>query len=529
MGKYPYFPKVKTEWSKQQTFDGITIKEVTTPSENPPANYMKIYFKADGKLYKLNSSGAETVSNSTVSAITQALLDAKANINNPSFTGVVTIPNIANLETAVTANTAKVGITSGQASAITANTAKVGITSGQASNITTNNDKVGITSGQTNAIIANTAKVGITSGQASAITANTAKVGITSGQANAITANTAKVSLDDNSVTLAKLAHGTAGTYLGFNDSTGVPEEKTVSAGGGMGVLSYDTTIGNHTYATTATSVDTGTTYTATYSNESGGFAGNIGSGSNGSQAYWQSYVKRGDLSPSAPVTITDVAFQARTYWSGNTFSYVRLVFKDASGNGVGSFQTGTVWKNSNWTSHSWSGQSAVGATEWGTEYWSQGSSVHIQAVTWGGTAVETRVPTLVNSANGAYWGTVSTVNPALVCDFGSPTRMSQIVIKPVSQDTETIYQLQFSLDASTWVTKRTINKSLLTDGAYNYVRFNPITARYFRLRGSSGASVVSAIEEIKSKNNISDDDYLDTHSHLAISTTDNTLALNGE
>ena len=214
MGKYPYFPKVKTEWSKQQTFDGITIKEVTTPSENPPANYMKIYFKADGKLYKLNSSGAETVSNSTVSAITQALLDAKANINNPSFTGVVTIPNIANLETAVTANTAKVGITSGQASAITANTAKVGITSGQASNITTNNDKVGITSGQTNAIIANTAKVGITSGQASAITANTAKV-----------------SLSDNSVTLAKLAHGTGGKYLGF-DASGVPAEKDVSSGG---------------------------------------------------------------------------------------------------------------------------------------------------------------------------------------------------------------------------------------------------------------------------------------------------------
>ena len=163
MGKYPYFPKVKTEWSKQQTFDGITIKEVTTPSENPPANYMKIYFKADGKLYKLNSSGAETVSNSTVSAITQALLDAKANINNPSFTGVVTIPNIANLETAVTANTAKVGITSGQASAITA--------------------------------------------------------------------NTAKVSLSDNSVTLAKLAHGTGGKYLGF-DASGVPAEKDVSSGG---------------------------------------------------------------------------------------------------------------------------------------------------------------------------------------------------------------------------------------------------------------------------------------------------------
>ena len=43
------------------------------------------------------------------------------------------------------------------------------------------------------AIAANTAKTGITSGQASAITANTAKTGITSGQASAITANTAKV------------------------------------------------------------------------------------------------------------------------------------------------------------------------------------------------------------------------------------------------------------------------------------------------------------------------------------------------
>ena len=230
MGKYPYFPKVNSTWNKEQTFDGITIKEVTTPSENPPANYMKLYFKADGKLYKLNSSGAETVSNSTVSAITQALLDAKANINNPTFTGVVTIPNISNLETAVTANTAKVGITTAQANAITANTAKTGITSGQASAITANTAKTGITSGQASAIVANTAKTGITSGQASAITANTAKTGITSGQASAITANTAKISLTDNSVTLAKLAHGTANKVLGFNGS-GVPSEITVGGG----------------------------------------------------------------------------------------------------------------------------------------------------------------------------------------------------------------------------------------------------------------------------------------------------------
>jgi hypothetical protein len=101
--------------------------------------------------------------------------------------GAITIADIANdavtedklansINTAIAANTAKTGITSGQASAITANTAKTGITSTQA-----------------DAIVANTAKTGITSGQASAITANTAKTGITSGQASAITANTAKV------------------------------------------------------------------------------------------------------------------------------------------------------------------------------------------------------------------------------------------------------------------------------------------------------------------------------------------------
>ena len=94
--------------------------------------------------------------------------------------------------TAISNNTAKTGITSGQAAAIVLNTAKTGITSGQASAITANTAKTGITSSQTNAIVANTAKTGITSGQASAITANTAKTGITSGQASAITANTSK-------------------------------------------------------------------------------------------------------------------------------------------------------------------------------------------------------------------------------------------------------------------------------------------------------------------------------------------------
>ena len=72
----------------------------------------------------------------------------------------VTADKLANaINSAIAANTAKTGITSGQASAITANTAKTGITSGQASAITANTAKTGITTAQANAIVANTAKV----------------------------------------------------------------------------------------------------------------------------------------------------------------------------------------------------------------------------------------------------------------------------------------------------------------------------------------------------------------------------------
>jgi len=44
--------------------------------------------------------------------------------NNPTLTGTIEIPNISNLETAVSTNTGKTGITSGQATAITSNSAK---------------------------------------------------------------------------------------------------------------------------------------------------------------------------------------------------------------------------------------------------------------------------------------------------------------------------------------------------------------------------------------------------------------------
>ncbi len=95
----------------------------------------------------------------------------------------------------VAANTAKVGITSQQATDITTNNAKVGITTQQASDITTNNAKVGITTAQANEIAANTLKVGITTQQASDITANNSKVSMVLG-------TTAGTALEGNTTTI---------------------------------------------------------------------------------------------------------------------------------------------------------------------------------------------------------------------------------------------------------------------------------------------------------------------------------------
>jgi len=130
----------------------------------------------------------------------------------------------------VTANTSKVGITSGQASDITSNNNKVGITSAQASDITNNNSKISYT--DASAVALNTAKVGITTQQSnditsnnskisytdsSAVALNTAKVGITTQQSSDITTNNSKISFD--SASSSKLAGISAGAEVNAVDS----------------------------------------------------------------------------------------------------------------------------------------------------------------------------------------------------------------------------------------------------------------------------------------------------------------------
>ena len=81
---------------------------------------------------------------------------------------------------------------------------------------------------------------------------------------------------------------------------------------------------------------------------------------------------------------------------------------------------------------------------------------------------------------------------------------------------------------APDWVTQRTITTSNLTNGQYNYVRFNPVNCNKVRIRGSSGSSKVLAISEIKVKEGITESDIITQHGHKTISSTDTTTGLDG-
>jgi hypothetical protein len=111
---------------------------------------------------------------------------------------------LVSANTAVAANTTKVGYTEAAVSAntaVAANTAKVGYTEAAVSantDVAANTLKVGYTDAlvlANTAVVANTLKVGITTQQATDITSNNAKTGISSDQADAIEANTTKVGI----------------------------------------------------------------------------------------------------------------------------------------------------------------------------------------------------------------------------------------------------------------------------------------------------------------------------------------------
>ena len=117
--------------------------------------------------------------------------------------------------------------------------------------------------------------------------------------------------------------------------------------------------------------------------------------------------------------------------------------------------------------------------------------------------------------------------NPYISVGLSASGNISQIALYLHGDTTETEIQIQTSPDNSTWTTKRTITVSNLSSGAWNYIRLNTTIGQYVKVLGSSGSSAVLAIGEIKLLT-ATDSEVSINHGHVAISSTDTTLASDG-
>ena len=151
---------------------------------------------APATLNTLNELAAALNDDANFSTTVTTNLGLKAPIASPTFTGTIAIPNIANIETAIAANTLKTsfpGFGTSGSTALVGNTALLQLGTSSTTALAGDTALLQLGTSGTTALAGNTTT--ISGGQASAITANTAKTGITTSQANAITANTAKPDL----------------------------------------------------------------------------------------------------------------------------------------------------------------------------------------------------------------------------------------------------------------------------------------------------------------------------------------------
>lgn len=184
--------------------NSISVKELSDISTSSPSNNQVLQFKTSSSKFEPTTLTSTAPVDSVNSQTGTVVLDTD-NISEGSSNLYFTDARVAG-NSAVTANTAKTGITTSQANAITANIAKVGITTDQANAITANTAKNSYPSGDATKVghLTVTQAVDLDTMESN-IATNNAKVGISTSQANAITANTAKNSYPSGDAT--KVGH----------------------------------------------------------------------------------------------------------------------------------------------------------------------------------------------------------------------------------------------------------------------------------------------------------------------------------
>ena len=134
-----------------------------------------------------------------------------------------------------------------------------------------------------------------------------------------------------------------------------------------------------------------------------------------------------------------------------------------------------------------------------------------------------------IDNNTATRWTTDSVTNPNIYVDMGSALNLCAAAFYFDSTNTtNTEILIQSSADASTWTTKRTITTSNLTNGAYNYYRFNIAGgSRYIRFYGNSAGSTVLSIWEIKILKK-TDAEIFNDLGILTITASDTTLGADG-
>ena len=156
-------------------------------------------------------------------------------------------------------------------------------------------------------------------------------------------------------------------------------------------------------------------------------------------------------------------------------------------------------------------------------------STVHIDDVQfWNNVTTVSSIPNPCSNAvddnTATSWLSDTETNPNIYVDMSSATTTSNLALYPNAGTTETEIKIQSSTDALAWTDQRTITWSNLTEGAWNYIRFNIVSARYWRIYGSSGNASDMQIDEIKVLDSVSDGDVRNLHGHIPISATDTSL-----
>jgi len=124
-------------------------------------------------------------------------------------------------------------------------------------------------------------------------------------------------------------------------------------------------------------------------------------------------------------------------------------------------------------------------------------------------------------------WKTNAETNPFIYADMGSALNLCALAWYHNSATTETSIKIQSSSNASSWTDERVVLTSNLVDNVYNFIRFNVVNARYIRIYGNSGSSLVLASAEIKVLKK-TDGELILNHGHLSISNSDTGIELDG-